>query len=123
MGVPILVTHGEDGERHCALEGEDGGSIRLELLPYLTEPVEFEMSERVRRDVAVESPRVAGVHAADPRNAAPARRALGRSCIAPHVDFEAPVRAVIPARQRVAPDHPALVGVARTGPSARQGIE
>lgn len=39
---PILVTHGVDGERHHALEGEDGGSIRLELLPYLTEPVELE---------------------------------------------------------------------------------
>lgn len=42
--APILVTHeaSADGEeRHYALEDDAGGSVRLELLPFVTEPVEI----------------------------------------------------------------------------------
>lgn len=41
-GVPPLLVIHDPSERHVLLEREDGGSIRLELLPFLTEPVAIE---------------------------------------------------------------------------------
>lgn len=38
---PILVTHDPDGEHHWALESPAGESVRLEVLPFVTEPVEI----------------------------------------------------------------------------------
>jgi hypothetical protein len=39
---PLFLSHEGGAERHFVLESGDGGSVRLELLPFLTEPIALE---------------------------------------------------------------------------------
>lgn len=40
--LPLFLSHEGGPERHFLLEDVDGGSVRLELLPFLTEPIALE---------------------------------------------------------------------------------